>query len=477
LAALVAEKGFRVNEDAELASLVTYLNEYPSVIMGAFDASYLALPEEILITVMRGHQKYFAVRGSGGGLAPHFLAVINMAGDPKGLVRGGHERVLRARFADAKFFWETDQKCRLADYLPMLAHVTFQAKLGTYGEKVERVRALARWLAEQLSARGIAVNLTAVDRAAELCKCDLVTGMVREFSELQGVMGGLYARAQGESEEISTAVYDHYKPAGSSDETPRNITGVILSIADKLDTLVGCFAVGVVPTGSSDSYALRRSAIGIIKLILEKKLPLSLNEIVAASARALSGSGKKLEVSLDVQKQAMDFLVERARYIFQERDGFAADEVSAALTARSDDLVDVVDRIKALREIRKTENFEPLAISFKRIRKILEKAGPKEQWRLPAVRPELFQEEAERKLHSSAARVAREAEGHKHARRYREALQGIAGLRPEVDDFFDHVMVMTEQEDVRRNRLTLLAELFSEFTTVADFSELAAAER
>ena len=477
LASLVAEKGFRVNEDAELAGLVTYLNEYPSVIMGAFDASYLALPEEILITVMRGHQKYFAVRRASGGLAPHFLAVINMAGDPKGLVRGGHERVLRARFADAKFFWETDQKCRLADYLPMLAQVTFQAKLGTYGEKVERVRALARWLAEQLSARGITANIAAVDRAAELCKCDLVTGMVREFSELQGVMGGLYARAQGESEEISTAVYDHYKPAGLSDETPRNITGVILSIADKLDTLVGCFAVGVVPTGSSDPYALRRSAIGIIKLILEEKLPLSLSEIVAASARVFSGSGKKLEVSLEVQKQAMDFLVERARYIFQERDGFAADEVSAALAAGSDDLVDVVDRIKALREIRKTENFEPLAISFKRIRRILEKAGPNEQWRLPAVRPELFQEDAERKLHSSADRVAREAEEHKRARRYREALQGIAGLRPEVDDFFDHVMVMAEQEDVRRNRLTLLAELFSEFTTVADFSELAATER
>ena len=262
-----------------------------------------------------------------------------------------------------------------------------------------------------------------------------------------------------------------------SDETPGNIAGVILSIADKLDTLVGCFAVGVAPTGSSDPYALRRSAIGIIKLILERKLPLSLTEIVAASARTFSASGKKLEVSLEVQKQAKDFLVDRARYIFQERDGFAADEVSAGLAAGSDDLVDAVERIQSLREIRKTENFEPLAISFKRIRKILEKAGPKEQWQLPAVRPELFQEDAERKLHSSADRVAREAEEHKRARRYREALQGIAGLRPEVDDFFDHVMVMTEQEEVRRNRLTLLAELFSEFTTVADFSELAAAER
>jgi len=478
LARLVSGKGLRVNADQELANLVTYLNEYPAVIMGGFDPSYLALPEEILITVMRGHQKYFAVRRRTDGLAPHFLAVINMNGDRRGLVRGGHERVLRARFADAKFFWETDQKCRLADYLPTLSQVTFQAKLGSYGEKVERVRALARWLAEQLFSRGIhGARVADADRAAELSKCDLVTGMVREFSELQGIVGGLYAKSQGEPEEISSAVYDHYKPAGLSDDTPRNMTGAILSVADKLDTLVGCFAVGVVPTGSSDPFALRRAAIGIVKVILQKKLPVSLAELVSAAARGLAATAPKIQVSPEIQKQAADFLVDRARYILQERDGFAFDEVSAAFAAGPDDLVDAVERIQAVRAIRKTKNFEPLAVSFKRIRKILEKAGPRDQWRLPAVRPELFQEDAERKLYTSAHRVAREAEQHKRARRYREALQGIAGLRPEVDDFFDRVMVMAELEEVRRNRLTLLAELFSEFTTIADFSELAAAER
>ena len=249
---LAAGKGLRVNADVALAELVVYLNEYPSAILGSFDAAYLELPEEILITVMRDHQKYFAVRQRDGRLAAHFLAVINLNRDAKGLVRAGHERVLRARFADAKFFWEGDQKCRLADYLPKLTSVTFQTKLGSYGEKVERVRALSRWLAEQWFARGIhEARVAHADRAAELAKCDLVTGMVREFTELQGIVGGLYAKAQGEPEEVYWAVYDHYRPTGIDEPTPRNLTGATVSIADKLDTLVGCFAVGLAPTGSS----------------------------------------------------------------------------------------------------------------------------------------------------------------------------------------------------------------------------------
>ncbi len=475
---MVSPKGLRVNKDDQLNHLVTYLNEFPAVILGSFDPSYLALPEEILITVMRDHQKYFAVRRRDGGIAPHFLAVINMDRDRKGLVRAGHERVLRARFADAKFFLEADQECRLADYLPKLASVTFQAKLGSYAEKVERVRALARWFAEQLFSRGIHdARVADVDRAAELAKCDLVTGMVGEFGELQGIVGGLYAKAQGESEEITSAIYDHYRPAGLHDPIPRNLTGAILAISDKLDTLVGCFGVGVLPTGSSDPFALRRAAIGVVKVILECKMPVSLAELVAAAARGLASLPPKLHISAETQTAVIDFLVDRARYILLERDGFAYDEVNAALVAGCDDLVDAVERIDAVRAIRKTKNFEPLAVSFKRIRKIIEKAGPRDQWLLPAVRSELFQEDAERKLHAAAHRVAREAEQHKRARRYREALQGIASLRPDVDEFFNRVMVMAEQDEVRRNRLTLLAELLGEFSTIADFSELAPAER
>jgi glycyl-tRNA synthetase beta chain len=478
LSALAAGKGLRVNTDAALSELVIYLNEYPAAILGGFDPAYLELPEEILITVMRDHQKYFAVRRRDGRLAPNFLAVINLNRDAKGLVRAGHERVLRARFADAKFFWEVDQKCRLADYLPKLASVTFQAKLGSYGDKVERVRALSRWLAERWFARGIHEARAAdADRAAELAKCDLVTGMVREFTELQGIVGGLYAKAQGEPENVYWAVYDHYRPIGLDEPTPRNLTGATVSIADKLDTLVACFAVGLAPTGSSDPFGLRRAGLGIVKIILEWKLPVSLSEVINAAALGVSGYAPRIKVTPEIERSVFDFLVDRARYVFLEREGFAYDEVNAVIAADADDLVDAKDRIAAVREIRKTRNFEPLAVSFKRVRKILEKAGNEKSWRYPAVRPELFQEEAERKLHEEARRTALEAEAHKKLRGYREALQGIAKLRPEVDEFFDRVLVMAEQEDIRRNRLTLLAELLREFSTIADFSEIVTAEK
>jgi len=475
--ALTAHKGLRVHQDATLMDLVTYLNEYPSVILGNFDQEYLELPEEILITVMRDHQKYFAVERSSGELAPQFLAVINLDRDRAGLVRAGHERVLRARFADARFFWETDQKCRLADYLPRLAHVTYESRLGSYRDKVERTRWLARWLAEQWFGAGIhQASVAGADRAAELAKCDLATEMVREFTELQGIVGGLYAKAQGEPEEVAWAVYDHYRPVGLDEAIPRNLTGCAVALADKLDSMVGCFAVGMVPTGSSDPFALRRAALGVVKILLERQLPLSVSAAIAAAARALHLHPPKLEASAKVQKQVLEFLVDRARYILRERQGFAYDEVNAALAAGTDDLVDALKRLEALKLIRRTKNFEPLAVSFKRIRKILEKAGPAQSWRLPAVRPELFSEEAEKRLHTAAGRVARQAGEHKRAGSYREALQVVAELRPAVDEFFDEVMVMAEEEAVRRNRLTMLAELLREFSTIADFSEIATRE-
>lgn len=477
LARLASGKGLRIHQDAHLLDLVTYLNEYPAAIIGGFDQAYLELPDEILITVMRGHQKYFALEKKGGSLAPNFLAVINLDKDRAGLIRAGHERVLRARFADARFFWETDQKCRLADFLPKLNAVTYQAKLGSYGEKVERVRALARWLAEQWFASGIPqASVGAADRAAELAKCDLVTDMVREFTELQGVVGGLYAKSQGEPEEVAWAVYDQYKPAGLDDPIPRNLTGQALGLADKMDSLVGCFAVGLVPSGSSDPFALRRAAMGIVKILIETKLPVSLSLMIARSARTLAGSSHKIVVSPEVEKQVLEFLLERARFVLKERAGLAYDEINAGLAAGADDLVDAVRRIEAIKAIRKTKNFEPLAVSFKRVRKILEKAGPEAGWKLPGVRPELFSEDAELRLYERAAEVAKEAEQYKRDVRYREALQQIAGLRPEVDKFFEDVMVMAEDENVRKNRLTLLSGLLAEFSTIADFSEIAAAE-
>ena len=477
LAARAKTGSFRVHEDAGLLKLVTYLNEFPSVIAGDFDPAFLALPDEILVTVMRGHQKYFAVEKRGGELAPHFLAVINLEKDAKGLVRAGHERVLRARFADAQFFWGADQKCRLADYLPKLERVTYESRLGSYRDKVERMRAIARWLAEQWYNLGMSsAHVSEADRAAELAKCDLVTEMVREFTELQGIVGGLYARAQGEPDDIADAVYDHYRPVGLDDPVPRNLTGCAVALADKFDSVVGCFAVGVIPSGSSDPYALRRAALGIVKIIVEKKLPVSLSLAIGSAAKALHTHKPKRTVTPEQEAQILEFILDRARFVFREREGFAYDEVNAVFRAGADDLVDAHKRLVALKAIRKSKNFEPLTVSFKRIRKILEKAN------LPggAGRPvdaALFETDAERELHAAVRDAAAKVQIDKRAGKYQEALEVIAGLRKAVDRFFEEVMVMAENESVRNNRLTLLSELLREFTTVADFSEIGADDR
>lgn len=475
--AIASRHGLKAREDAALMDLVTYLNEYPTVITGDFDPAFLALPEEILLTVMRDHQKYFGVETRNGDLAPHFLAVINLEKDAKGLVRAGHERVMRARFADAQFFWNSDQKTKLGDHLPQLAHVTYESRLGSYRDKVERMRAIARWLAEQWFSAGVAqADVAGSDRAAELAKCDLVTEMVREFTELQGIVGGLYARAQGEPEDIAWAVYDHYKPVGLDEPLPRNLTGCAVALADKLDSVVACFAVGAIPTGSSDPFALRRAALGIVKVILERRLPLSLSAAVSAATKALREHAPKIDASEAVQKQVLEFLLERARFILRERRGFAYDEINAAFAAGADDLVDATERVAALKAIRNTKNFAPLAASFKRIRNILEKSAGAGDRGQGAVKRELLREPAELQLQMVAQKIGEEATEKRKARKYRDALEKISGLRPAVDHFFDKVLVMVEDEDVRRNRIALLGNLLKEFSTIADFSELAAEE-
>jgi glycyl-tRNA synthetase beta chain len=475
--AITKKKNLRVHDDAGLTEMVTYLNEYPSVILGDFDPAYLSLPDEILITVMRDHQKYFGLEEKTGELAPHFLAVINLPSDPKGLVRAGHERVLRARFADAQFFWETDQKTKLADQLPKLKAVTYESRLGSYADKVERMRAIARWLAEQWFSSGVTqADVAGSDRAAELAKCDLVTEMVREFTELQGVVGGLYARAQGESDEIAWAVYDHYKPVGLDDPLPRNLTGCAVALADKLDSLVAFFAVGAVPTGSSDPYALRRAAQGIVKIVLERKLPMSLSAAISAAAKALHEHAPKIAASEAVEKQVLAFLLERAKFVLREKGGFAYDEINAAFAAGADDLVDAADRVAAVKAIRNMKNFAPLAASFKRIRNILEKSAGGSDRAHAAVSDELLWEPAEKELHAAAQRIGEVARAKKKNRKYREVLEAVSELRPAVDAFFDKVLVMVEDKNVRANRLALLGNLFKEFSAVADFSELGGEE-
>ena len=473
LAALAKKGSYRVHEDADLLKLVSYLNEFPTVIEGSFDPSFLDLPDEILITVMRDHQKYFAVEKRGGELAPHFLAVINLATDAKGLVRTGHERVLRARFADARFFWQADQKCRLADYLPKLERVTYESRLGSYRDKVERVRAVARWLSEQWFNSGLLqAHVAEADRAAELAKCDLATEMVREFTELQGIVGGLYAKAQGEPEEVADAIYDHYRPVGLDDPIPRNLTGCAVALADKLDSIVGCFAVGAIPSGSSDPFALRRAALGIVKILLDKKLPVSLSLAVAATVKILATNPPRKAVTPQVETQILEFILDRARFVFREREKFEYDEVNAVFRASAEDLVDARKRLEALRIIRRSKNFEPLSVSFKRIRKILEKSGMRSE-DVHSLNPDAFEADAERSLFSAMRSTAPRVEAEKRAGRYKDALEVIAGLRPAIDQFFDKVMVMAENEDVRKNRLALLSELLRAFSTIADFAEMA----
>ena len=477
LDAFAKRSGFHLYEDVELRKLVTYLNEFPTVIQGDFDPAFLDLPDEILVTVMRDHQKYFAVKKKNGELAPHFLAVINTGKDGKGIIRAGHQRVLRARFADAKFFWQSDQKCRLADYLPKLERVTYESRLGSYRDKVERVRSIARWLTEQWFNLGITqAHVSEADHAAELAKCDLATEMVREFPELQGIVGGLYARAQGESDEVADAIYDHYRPVGLDDPIPRNLTGCAVALADKLDSVVGCLAVGIVPTGSSDPYALRRASLGIVKIVLEKKLPISLTSAIGAASKALVTLKPKRGVSPDQEAKVLDFILDRAKFVFREKEQFGYDEVAAVFRSGADDLVDAQKRLIALKAIRKSKNFEPLAVSFKRTRKILEKAGVAVTDERH-VNPQLFESAAERDLHSSVRAAATKVQSLKRGGKYQEALDTIAGLRPAVDKFFDGVMVMADTETIRNNRLSLLAELLREFTTIADFSEIGGEER
>jgi glycyl-tRNA synthetase beta chain len=425
--------------DNGLLDTLVNLTEWPTPITGTFDPEFLDLPKEVLSTVMRHHQKYFSVETPDGNLAPRFVAVTNTDGDPDGLIQHGNERVLRARFNDARFFWNADQKRTLADRVQDLAHVTFQAKLGTYHDKTERIIRLVRELGGDVHAQ----------RAALLCKADLTTELVKEFTELQGIIGGLYARAQGEPEDVAVAIYEHYKPVGMEDSIPRTLAGRLLSIADKLDTLRGCFGVGLIPSGSKDPFALRRAAQGIVKILVEGKLRLPIQSLCEGSL------------------QLEEFLAERIRHYFREIREFKYDEVNAVLSSGWDDLLDAEERLEAVRAVRPTEDFEPLAASFKRIRNILKQAqfeglGNTLDESLLEVGPET---ELYEKFTATRAACRLVTD-------YRGKLERIASLRPTLDRFFDKILVNAPNPAVRRNRLTLLHAMMAEFSTIADFSEI-----
>lgn len=465
---LLAPLRLRLREDKALLELLVNSVESPGMLRGEFSREFLDLPDQVLVTVMRHHQRYLSVEDRNQRLGPYFLAVIDGGEDTAGEIRHNHEAVLAARFRDARFFWQADQKLRLAERLPLLERVVFESRLGSYRQKVERLKRLAEWLGKEVSADGRHADIAALGRAAELSKSDLTTEMVGELPELQGIVGGLYARVQGEPEAAARAIYEHYRPAGPDDPLPETLEGAVLAIADKLDTITGCFRVGLVPTGSSDPFALRRAAGGVVRLLVEKRLRLSL---AGAVAQALAGFSDPAGPER-ARGAVLQFLEERARHLFRETKKYAYDEVNAAFAAGWDDLVDLAARLQALRELRPTPDFEPVAAAFKRIRNILEQAGGSDPYVGAGIENNLIEAGAERDLYDRFIRLRPRVAELREKHRYQEALQQIASLRPQVDRYFDRVLVMAQDEALRRNRLALLAHLLREFSTVADFSEI-----
>jgi glycyl-tRNA synthetase beta chain len=451
--------GTRWREDHALVDKMTHLTEWPSVIAGSFEPEFLALPEEVLVTVMRDHQSYFAVETADAKLAPHFLAVLNTVADEQGeaIIRHGNERVLRARFNDARFFWDFDQRIPLTDRVKLLENVTFQKDLGSYAAKSERVRVLAKQLAESVIQNGGHVDLSALDQAALLAKTDLTTELVKEFTELQGQVGGLYAQHQGQSQAVTDAIYDQYLPASMEDRVPRTIEGQILAIADKADTVAGMFSLGMEPTGSKDPFALRRAANGIVKILAEGSLPLKLSDIAAASSAPPSVTA---------------FFAERLDFYLREVKGNAYDVVKAVLAVRSDDVRDAVARAQAVTAIRGSDDFVAVSAAFKRMKNILAQAGfALEDGSSAVSAPGTPESNLLRKYAELQARVGELSRRHA----YREALESIATIRPEVDSFFEQVMVMDPNPEIRNQRLTLIATVVSGLSSIADFSEIVTA--
>jgi len=477
--------GARWREDAELLDTVVNLTEWPSVILGNFDREFLDLPEEVLVTVMRDHQKYFAVEDASGKLAPHFLAVLNTEGDPAGVIRHGNERVLRARFNDARFFWQTDQKRPLRERVPDLKKVTFQKDLGSYYDKTMRVQKLASLISQSLEDAGVKVRPGIVHKAALLAKTDLTTELVKEFTELQGIVGGLYARAQqldpnlndDNRNAIATTIYEQYKPQSMEDRIPRTFEGAVLSIADKADSIAGMFALGLQPTGSKDPFALRRQANGIVKTVAEHKLPLSLRHLWSDALTGYAGSEaeKAFSAAAQLDDALAAFFRERLEYYLRDVLGLEYDTVNAVLAAGGDDVVDAVARAKAVSKVRHLDllsiAFLSIAAAFKRINNILKQAQEKSFTTAPDFDYSMATEE-EKTLHAKAELLAPRFDAARDNRDYADALIQLSTLRESVDNFFDKVMVMVDDDRVRANRLALLESLLKHFSTIADFSEI-----
>ena len=453
-------KGLKPIDDEALLDEVTALVERPNVLLCRFEPEFLAVPAECLILTMKANQKYFPLLDAAGKLTHQFLVVSNISPVDTSAVVGGNERVVRPRLADAKFFFDQDRKKTLESRVDGLGKVVYHNKLGSQGERMARVRAIASAIGQQLGGDALAA---AADTAARLAKTDLVTDMVGEFPELQGIMGGYYARHDGLGEEIAFAIEDHYKPRFAGDALPRNAAGVVVALADKLETLVGMFGIGNLPTGDKDPFALRRHALGVIRMLIEKDLPLDLGALVAGAVPAF---GDKIT---DASAALTDFIFDRLAGALREQ-GFSAQEVDAVLALRPQRLGQVSRLLAAVRAFAALPESPALAAANKRIGNILKKAGEVDAH----VNPRLLKEPAEADLFAALQRFVPEANAQFDAGDYTASLQTLAVLRGPVDAFFDDVMVNAEEMDLRLNRQGLLKSLHAAMNRVADLSRLAA---
>lgn len=460
---LAAEKNWTIAVKDDLLEEVLFLVETPTVLFGTFDPSFLNIPQEVLITSMREHQRYFPVLDGQGQLLPFFVTVRN--GDKRSLdvIAKGNEKVLRARLSDAKFFYEEDQKLEIKDALSKLESIVFHEEIGTVGDKVRRIRRIADQIGEALQISG--TDSESVSRAADICKFDLVTQMVYEFPELQGVMGEDYARKAGEREDVAKAVFEHYQPRSASDDVPSSLVGSIVSIADKIDTIVGCFSIGIIPTGSQDPYALRRQSQGIVQILLAKQMPLTLSQLfdialgVHAELRSLDRQPD------DIRKDLAEFFGLRVKKLLSET--LRYDVVDAVISAGFDDVISVVSRGEALMQaVHSGDDFKTTVESFNRVSNLAAKAEKAE------VQEQLFVEEAESNLFRAWQSITADYHAALSERDGAKALALLADIKEAVTKFFDSVMVMAEDERVRANRLGLLASIDRDLKQFADFNKL-----
>jgi glycyl-tRNA synthetase beta chain len=435
--------------------------EYPTAVCGRFERKYLSLPRDVIMTPMRKHQRYFPVTDDAGKLLPYFVTISNMKAKDMDLIRTGNERVLRARLKDAAFFFEEDRRIPLRERVPQLKGITFQERLGTMLEKAGRLTELTAYLAEQVAPH-LAHDACL---AAQLCKADLVTTMVKEFPSLQGVMGREYAQLSGEPAVVAQAIEEHYLPRFAGDRLPESLIGRLVGLADRLDTICGCFGIGLIPSGSEDPYALRRHGQGIVQILLSAGIDLPLSQPIQKSVELF---GDRLTIPRErVAQEVIGFLAARLQAILIER-GVPGDLVEAALSVDAERVSDAGKRAEALAAFRREADFTELAVTFKRIIRILPKGFSK------SVDPRRFISSAERALHGEATTLRAETEHLVQAGDYVRALQLIAAIRPIVDMFFEEVLVMTEDRDLQDNRLAILKEVADLFCGIANFSKVTA---